>query len=237
MTFFFLKLILAHLIGDFMLQPDAWVKHKRKRQHRSRYLYYHIATHALLLVVLLAFDLSFWKGILIILVSHYFIDLAKLFLERKRINSALLFAADQLAHIGVLTLVVFLYFPFELEVARIYTPETLLFALALLLVTFVGAVVIRQLMSRWPLPEDSRNDSLHNAGKYIGMLERLLVFCFILLEQWTAIGWLITAKSVFRFSDLTRAKDRKLTEYILIGTLLSFGFAIVVGVAYLLLKP
>ena len=236
MMFFFLKLFVAHLIGDFMFQPDAWVKHKREKKHRSRYLYFHIATHALLLVLLLGFELSYWKGILFILLTHYFIDLGKLFLEKRRINSSLLFAFDQLAHIAVLTLVVSYYFPFEVDVTALYTSGSLLFVVALLLVTFVGAVVIKQLMSRWPLPEDSRNDSLHNAGKYIGMLERLLVFCFILLEQWTAIGWLITAKSVFRFSDLTRAKDRKLTEYILIGTLLSFGFAIVVGLAYLFLR-
>ncbi len=45
-------------------------------------------------------------------------------------------------------------------------------------------------------------------------------------------GFLIAAKSIFRFGDLSKAKDRKLTEYILIGTLLSFGIAIACGVAY-----
>jgi hypothetical protein len=43
------------------------------------------------------------------------------------------------------------------------------------------------------------------------------------------IGFLLAAKSVFRFGDLTRAKNRKLTEYILIGTLLSFLIAIATG--------
>lgn len=67
---------------------------------------------------------------------------------------------------------------------------------------------------------------LLSAGKYIGILQRLFVLGFILLNQWSSIGLLIAAKSVFRFSDLSRAKDRKLTEYILIGTLISFGLAI-----------
>ena len=87
-------------------------------------------------------------------------------------------------------------------------------------------------MSYWKLEENTENDSLKNAGKYIGILERLFVFGFILLNQWQAIGLLITAKSVFRFSDLTKAKDRRLTEYILIGTLLSFGLAICMGLIY-----
>lgn len=61
------------------------------------------------------------------------------------------------------------------------------------------------------------------------MLERLFVFLFFMMNQWIAIGFLITAKSVFRFGDLRHSKDRKLTEYILIGTLTSFGFAFITG--------
>ena len=87
-------------------------------------------------------------------------------------------------------------------------------------------------MSNWSLEEDNSEDSLESAGKYIGILERLFVFGFILLNQWSAIGLLIAAKSVFRFGDLSRAKDRKLTEYILIGTLISFGLAIFIGPVY-----
>jgi hypothetical protein len=87
-------------------------------------------------------------------------------------------------------------------------------------------------MSKWVLEEDKSEDSLEHAGKYIGILERLFVFGFILLNQWSAIGLLIAAKSVFRFGDLSRAKDRKLTEYILIGTLISFGLAISIGLLY-----
>jgi hypothetical protein len=82
------------------------------------------------------------------------------------------------------------------------------------------------------LEEDDNTSSLENAGKYIGMLERLFVFVFIITNQWQAIGFLLAAKSVFRFGDLSNAKDRKLTEYILIGTLLSFGLAIAIGLLF-----
>jgi hypothetical protein len=70
---------------------------------------------------------------------------------------------------------------------------------------------------------------LQNAGNYIGILERLFVFCFIITGHFEAIGFLLAAKSIFRFGDLKEAKDRKLTEYVLIGTLLSFGIAMLVG--------
>jgi hypothetical protein len=53
------------------------------------------------------------------------------------------------------------------------------------------------------------------------------------MDRWDAIGLLITAKSVFRFNDLKASNNRKLTEYILIGTFLSFGLAIITGLLYL----
>lgn len=103
---------------------------------------------------------------------------------------------------------------------------------SLILVSQVGAIVIRVLMSSWKLEEDSANESLKNAGMYIGIVERLMIFGFVVFDQWAAIGWLIAAKSIFRFSDLSRAKDRKLTEYMIIGTLLSVAIAISVGLLH-----
>jgi hypothetical protein len=100
----------------------------------------------------------------------------------------------------------------------------------------VSAIIMKVILTCWSLEEDASDDSLRNAGKYVGILERLLVFVLIVLDEWSAIGFLITAKSVLRFSDISKAKDRKLTEYILIGTLLSFGLVILIGLSYLKLK-
>ncbi len=80
--------------------------------------------------------------------------------------------------------------------------------------------------------EGKASEGLEKAGFYIGILERLFVFIFIVLNHWEAIGFLPAAKSIFRFGDLTKARDRKLTEYILIGTLISFGLAIASGIIF-----
>ena len=50
-----LKLLLAHVIGDFVLQPKKWVKQKNKKKHKSKYLYFHVLIHALALIILLKF--------------------------------------------------------------------------------------------------------------------------------------------------------------------------------------
>jgi hypothetical protein len=127
---------------------------------------------------------------------------------------------------------VYIKHPYKINIEKIYSKESLILILALLSVTFVSSIIIKMIMSKWDLEEDNSDDSLQSAGMYIGILERLFVFSFIILNQWSAIGLLIAAKSVFRFGDLSRAKDRKLTEYILIGTLVSFGLSILIGLLY-----
>jgi hypothetical protein len=67
---------------------------------------------------------------------------------------------------------------------------------------------------------------LENGGKRIGQIERALILLFILSAQPASVGFLVTAKSVFRFGELKNAEDRKEAEYIIIGTMLSFTWAI-----------
>lgn len=226
-----IKLLIAHVIGDFVLQPNSWVKAKKRKKFRSKYFYLHGLVHFITLVILLEFNYSYWLSIAIIVISHLIIDLLKLNLDGK-INSRLLFVLDQILHLLILGFVVFINTPYTIKIKEIYSTESLLLILSLLIISFVSSIIMKIIMSKWVLIEDKSEDSLENAGKYIGILERLFVFGFILLNQWSAIGLLIAAKSVFRFGDLSRAKDRKLTEYILIGTLLSFGLAISVGLLY-----
>lgn len=226
-----LKLVLAHAIGDFVLQPDHWAKDKTLKKHKSKYLYYHVLIHAIALLVILQFDTTYWIGITAIVVSHYIIDLIKLHLNSK-INVRRLFLMDQIAHLIVIIIVALAYTSYSVDIDVLYTKNTIALLLSLIAITSIASVIMRLIMSKWIFEEDDASDSLEQAGKYIGILERLFVFGFIIINQWSAIGLLIAAKSVFRFGDLSKAKDRKLTEYILIGTLLSFGIAITVGLCY-----
>ena len=229
-----LKLLLAHLIGDFVFQPDKWVKHKQKHKHKSSKLYLHIAVHAVALLVLLQFDFTYWLGMCISLISHLLIDIAKIYAPKK-MNAAWLFVLDQALHGLIIVCVVQLYFPFHWSVDFVNEPAFLTFLVAILIITSVASILLRFLMSNWKSQEES-DGSLKNAGSYIGMLERLFIFGFVVIDYWEGIGFLLAAKSVFRFGDLTNAKDRKLTEYILIGTLLSFGIAILFASVYMVAR-
>lgn len=79
---------------------------------------------------------------------------------------------------------------------------------------------------------DDITEQQYNTGRVIGMLERLFIYSFALGGQFTAIGFILTAKGVVRYKDF---EERGFAEYVLIGTLLSallaMGVALAVRVA------
>lgn len=229
-----IKLLLAHLIGDFMLQPQKWVKDKEKRKLKSPKLYIHVLIHVVVTAVLL-WNISFWLTIVIIGVSHFGIDALKLVFQKNKTKRRLFFI-DQLLHV----LVIFLCYIFLIKNTSVFnfriTEVQLLLFTCLLFLTVPVSIIMKTIFLKWDISELTKNNqSLADAGKYIGILERILVFIFIIVNHWEAVGFLITAKSVFRFGDLKESKTRQLTEYILIGTLISFGIAILTGITYTLL--
>lgn len=224
-----IKLLLVHFIGDFVVQPNSWVVEKERLKVKSLKLYLHGLIHGML-VLLVLWDLKYWLLALLLMVSHIIIDSIKLYAQKASSRSGW-FLIDQLLHIISIFVLCVIFFKPELNIKLwLENSDIWIYASAILFLTFVSSILIRELMSKWTDSlSDSIEDSLSNAGKYIGMLERLLVLIFIVTGHWKGIGFLLAAKSVFRFGDLKESKDRKLTEYILIGTLVSFSIALAVG--------
>lgn len=227
-----MKLILAHLLGDFVLQPDRWVHARKLKKASSPELYYHGLVH-LLLILLLTWNISFIIPALVIAAGHVGIDLLKVKLQKEH-NHRRWFFADQGLHFLLIIAVVWLFTKPGISWTDWPLHQLWIIATGIVFLLQPSSVIIKLILSKWAPATEIKTDkietpSLIHAGKMIGYLERILVFIFILNDQWGAIGFLVTAKSVFRFSDLKLGQDRKLTEYILIGTLLSFGIAIVAG--------
>lgn len=238
-----LKIFLAHIIGDFVLQPEKWVKHKNSHNLKSRYLYIHAVVHAVVMSLLLLPELSaYWPGIMAISLSHLIIDSLKISAENHiALTTAqnklkpVPFFLDQISHMAIIVLTVWSYHADAMQFEWLLSTHTMLLIAAVTCTTIVTSSIIKILMEPWLEHIDDMNgeeQTLPAAGKFIGILERLLIFCFITINQWQPIGFLFAAKSIFRFGDLSQAKDRKLTEYVLIGTLLSFGMALAIGLLY-----
>jgi hypothetical protein len=169
---------------------------------------------------------------LIILVSHLIIDTGKLYFTTKK-NNRWLFALEQLAHILVILALAVYTSLIDFYVSDRFIELLWPLLLCVLFLTNPVGIMLKIFFTRWTLSDDETGIyGLQNAGKWIGMLERLLIFLFIITDNFGAVGLLLTAKSVFRFGDLSKAKNMKLTEYVVIGTLLSFGIAILVGLVF-----
>jgi hypothetical protein len=102
-----LKLVLAHMLGDFLLQPDSWINAKEKDKLSSWQLYVHVLIHFVLIMALIS-DITFWKWALLLTIFHLGTDIAKLFLQTKKTKRTYFFA-DQFVHLFFICLVWILY--------------------------------------------------------------------------------------------------------------------------------
>lgn len=231
----FIKLLLAHLLGDFIFQHQDWVQDKEARKYKSPKLYLHGLIHFALVALLLTGQPNSFAIAAVIAISHIIIDLLKVQFQTAT-SRTLFFISDQILHLVVLILVTYFITMPVVELSTHLVNQLLIFTTGIVIILTPTSVLVKILLSKWAPATEIKTDkietqSLQHAGMMIGYLERILVFIFILANQWAAIGFLVTAKSVFRFSDLKIGHDRKLTEYILIGTLSSFGIAIITALA------
>jgi hypothetical protein len=108
--------------------------------------------------------------------------------------------------------------------------KTLAIIAGFLLCTKPANIIIKFLFQNFSIetpvdsPDNDEEKSLPNAGKLIGITERFLALALILLCQYEAVGLIIAAKSILRFNATNKS------EYVLVGTLLSFSIAAFTGI-------
>lgn len=238
-----LRLLIAHCLTDFFFQPNRWVQEKRLKIWSSKYLWYHGLLTGIVAWVFLA-SLSLWWVAFIIASTHIFIDGYKLKAEGKRGTGLWLFLIDQAIHALVIILSWLLIIKGWSKMNSFlhnFLPHYRILIRLLGYLLMIGPVgyIIQFLTRKWQY-ELHPEDSLKEAGKWIGILERVLTLTFVFISQFGAIGFLITAKSLLRVIDkpdkpngeptlIRPFSSRKRTEYVLIGTFLSFSIAILTG--------
>ncbi len=108
--------------------------------------------------------------------------------------------------------------------APLLQPPALLLC-GLMAATLLGGPAVGLLMAPWRAA--AQIEGLDNAGRIIGLMERALIYLMVMIGEPTGIGFLIAAKSILRFE--TASRDQKASEYVIIGTLASFGWALAWG--------
>ncbi len=243
----FTILITLHVIADFYFQSDKVAKDK---VINYKGVCVHAIQYALTFVIALAFirvNMKLLFCLLLAAVAHFVIDSLKFaiskvrFFDRVTCKLGTIFLADQFLHVLSMFLITILInsihtdillHPFWAKVLDLIS-LTPLFALRWILIILLiikpANLVFRLLFSSFK--PDTENDGgieekTKRAGAIIGCLERILIVIFISVKQYSALGFILTAKSIARYDEI--AKDRKFAEYYLIGTLVSVVYSIVV---------
>jgi hypothetical protein len=219
----FAALLFAHVLADFVFQSNWMVANKARPSG--------FAAHAAVVLATLLISLGQWHPALAGLAAlHMLIDLIKTRLPQRLAA----FLADQALHLVSLAALA-LWQP-QLWAASPYAghgalPAAMVLIAGALIATRGGGFAIGLLMAPFAaqIPAEHAPASLPGAGRLIGILERGLIFALILFGQAEGVGLLIAAKSILRFGVVK--DDRALSEYVIIGTLASVGWAIVAAFA------
>ena len=220
-----LLLFIAHLLSDFIFQPQSMVDKKNKKALTWHHVYHVIIVGVL--SYLASLDINFWKAAIILTLLHFITDIAKSALQLKY-PAKNFFFIDQGIHLLLIIAVAYAYsycnsiiFLIDLKL------KTIAIIAGFVFITKPTNIVIGNILNVFEIQvsdSNSEDESLPNAGKLIGIVERFLVLSLILIGEFAAVGLILAAKSILRFNGAQKS------EYVLIGTLLSFGYAALAGI-------
>ena len=228
----FVLLLTAYLLANFVLQPEWLVARKRQLPYFAGHLLVVGLTASLLLGGLP------WTLLAILVATHGVMDVVKLSMLPDTLAAFLL---DQFVRLSVI-LALALCFPEVWQAGWWGTLSPAQWRFALAMIVLLGGVIAVLQPGASLIAKATESFSveigeaqtvgirgLTDGGRYIGYLERLLVMMLVLADIAAGVGFLITAKSILRFGDVKESAQRKMTEYIIIGTFMSFGWGVFVA--------
>jgi hypothetical protein len=237
----FFRILAAHFLADFLFTGENWKRGIFERRWKCYKLYIHAVFSALLIFFFSTLFGVLWFP-LVIFVSRLLFDGLN-FSKEDEAKRLLLVQSGKFA-VLLGCFIVFANTGLSRDIMLFMSPEVSfkfwLIACSYIIIFWPVGFLIGQMTEQWR--QQIKKESLEGLGKaglWIGRLERLLILTFVLINRFEAIGFLIAAKSVFRIGEITNSKNRKVAEYILIGTLLSVVSAIFLGIIakWLLSQP
>lgn len=237
--------VLLHVLGDFYLQTDIISK---KKISNYKYVMLHSIIYAAVFCVgtIIIWSLQIAIAILVLSVLHFLIDSIKyLYIKYdNHVSESIIYCTDQCIHILSLIIAVIIFKYCNYNIA--FLPEAkgflnlftdngmaaLRWVCIILIVCKPANITIKKMLSRYKPSSKNENgdNTVKNVGAFIGTLERIIIVLLLSVNQYAAIGLVLTAKSVARYDKIS--KDPPFAEYYLLGTLLS---TLLVILTYLLL--
>lgn len=233
---FLILQFIAHLLAEFIAQSDS-VKEEKGNNITTWFKHFIII---ILLSWILTFQLNLYFVAVTIGVFHLIVDWIKTILSKKEAFKKLSFLIDQSLHILAIIVVVTLFERcFKPDAYFTFNTETLLIIGAYIFCLKPTNIIIKEILKAYniqiPKQSEQGKNGIPNVGKLIGNVERFLTLTLILHNQYETVGFIIAAKSILRFNENNKDGENK-SEYVLVGTLLSFGIALSIGLIVQLYK-
>ena len=228
-----LCLVIAYVVADFSFQRNSLTGSQFCKTWRSGWLYMHGAFAGALAYTLAGLWSAIWLPF-VIFIAHVLRD----GLTSPQEDTNRLFLLDHLGYLIILLgcwILLIRGDPSEIAIFLFSHTSDVRFwtiILSYLLVIWPAGTLIGRITKPWrnEVIKETSSHGLEKAGLWIGRLERILILTFVLLKHFEAIGLLIAAKSILRFGETRTSNHRKEAEYILIGTMISFVIAIILGI-------
>ena len=223
----------AHFLGDYYLQ---WQNLAQLKNNSPRGLIFHILLYGAAFLPTMLVSKPSLPALAVIILGHGLIDWLKFgYLHRadpkqkeeKRVfrqEAPWLFLLDQGLHLLLIYLALKLWPAGGLQTW--FPSQSFVYIRWILLLLLVGKpanVCFKRVFTRYANYR-SKTTTVEGAGSLIGIFERVFTVIFVHLGQYSALGFLMAAKSLARFKLLS--EDQSFAEYYLIGTLYSILFAL-----------
>lgn len=229
----FSALFVAHVVADFLLQPK-WMSTEKIRPLP-------LLLHGVIILAMSQLLTGSFAsvGLILLTATHLIIDVVK-----ARVGTSFAsFVIDQIAHLFTIAIAAILMpdlwqsgFWVALPPSIALDPQWLIRFQTLIaggvLAARAGSFAVALLLEELSL-EKPENWPKHG-GVVIGWLERTLIYVLMLQGATEAIGFLIAAKSItqrFGGPSTEEGKVKAFSEYVIIGTLASYAWGVVVAVA------
>jgi hypothetical protein len=225
----FVSLFAAHLIGDFVMQTRYDVLYKK----HLPVLFKHAFTVAIL-SWLFAGSMELWIILPWIGITHAATDYVKAVYGDALGEPFGMFLLDQAVHIAVIILTAFAVpelFTYE-SVWLVMFGDQFIQALIILSGVILAVRVAGIVIGIWigpmlQLMDEQVRGQFESSSSIIGQLERLLIFFFVFTGLYSGVGFLLGAKALFRMGTLIDRTRRYESEYVIVGTLISFTWALI----------
>ncbi|MEN6444862.1 MAG: DUF3307 domain-containing protein [Candidatus Cloacimonas sp.] len=230
------RLLLALFLSDFLLQNYWLIKSKK--------YFWGLAYHCLIyLFVMLILTANLLTGkiivvLLILAILHGIVDYAKQLLRPVFANKEwLLFITDQCIHILTIILAVGIIsdldYSYLIAIYNKFPIDAWFKYLALFIVTVFAGIYFTDSILKSVLKIDLANDEQrYNVSCYIGIAERFLITIAVLIGRYELIGFLLLAKSLKKLPEIKDATTEKYNNYVVVGTLLSYSWAIAITLLF-----